>query len=409
MKAWRIISLIGIINLLLLTIGCQDVVDEYVGKKPEDARIINITMIAKSSDNPVFLSARVGAEAAAKDLTDKYSRLDVRIDWSTPQEEDAQSQAERIRIAVNDKSDAILVSCSDDSILTAAIDDAVEKGVPVMTFDSDAPNSKRFAFYGPNDVEIGETVMTELAALVGEKGQIAILAGNPDAPNLQKRVQGVQMAAEKYPEIKIVDIFYHAETAEAAAAEVIRVNEAYPELKGWAMVGGWPFFSDALMDKIDPQKIKIVAVDALPVQLPYVEKGIAPVLLGQPTFKWGKVSVEKIIDKIHLEKDLKPGFKLTKQSYMKLKEEKIPSEILEKLNSLKDQVFATEEDFLEELIRVIGEEETNSYKSLILKLGEENQMKLIRVSKENLGGWARQLRAWGYEDIPRKYLIYVAD
>ena len=71
--------------------------------------------------------------------------------------------------------------------------------------------------------------------------------------------------------------------AEDAAAEVIRVNNAYPDLKGWAMVGGWPFFSDALMDKIDPEKLKIVAVDALPVQLTYVEKGIVEVLLGQPT------------------------------------------------------------------------------------------------------------------------------
>ena len=70
------------------------------------------------------------------------------------------------------------------------------------------------------------------------------------------------------------------------------------------MVGGWPLFSDALLDKIDPQKIKIVAVDALPVQLPYIENGVVPVLLGQPTFKWGKVCVEKVIDKIYLEKEV---------------------------------------------------------------------------------------------------------
>jgi hypothetical protein len=31
-------------------------------------------------------------------------------------------------------------------------------------------------------------------------------------------------------------------------------------------------------------------------------------------------------------------------------------------------------------------------------------MKLIPVSKENLGGWARQLRAWDYENVPRKYI-----
>jgi len=35
---------------------------------------------------------------------------------------------------------------------------------------------------------------------------------------------------------------------------------------------------------------------------------------------------------------------------------------------------------------------------------EINQMKPIRVWKDNLGGWSRQLRAWGYEDISREYL-----
>jgi len=340
MKIMKIISLAGLISLYLFAVGCQDLTDELVGEKPADAKTINITMIAKSSTNPVFLSAKNGAEAAAKDLSDKYSKIDVDIDWRSPKVEDAQEQADRIRNAVSEETDAILVSCSDDSILTSAINEAVDKGIPVMTFDSDAPNSKRFAFYGPNDVEIGENVMTELVAVMGETGKVAILGGNQDAPNLQKRVQGVKNAAEKYPGIQIVGEFYHAENAEDAVAEMMKVHQEHPDLKGWAMVGGWPFFNESLLDKMEPGKIKIVAVDALPMQLAYIDKGIVDVFLGQPTFKWGDVSVRKIIDKIHLEEDVE----------------------------------------------------------------EINQMKLIRVWKENLGGWSRQLRAWGYEGVPKEYL-----
>jgi ribose transport system substrate-binding protein len=340
MKTWSNYLSIVFATLFLITIACQTLTDEIVGKKPEDTKIINITMIAKSSANPVFLSARIGAEDAAKDLSEKYSTLEVNIDWRTPLREDAQEQAERILNAVQDGTDAILVSCSDENILTTAIDEAVDRGVPVMTFDSDAPNSKRFAFYGPNDLEIGENVMNELVNFMGDQGQVAILGGNPDAPNMQKRVQGVQNAAAKYPGIKIVGVFYNPEIAADAAAEVLRVNKTYPELKGWAMVGGWPFFNDTLLNKLEPGKIKIVAVDAMPVELPYIEKGIVQVLFGQPTFKWGKVSVEKIIDKIYLDKD----------------------------------------------VPVI------------------NEMKLIPVSKANLGGWSRQLRAWGYDGIPVRYL-----
>ncbi|MCU0644800.1 MAG: substrate-binding domain-containing protein, partial [bacterium] len=238
MKNWKLLYLVGLTSALSLIFGCQKLADELVGEKPEGAKTINITMVAKSCSNPVFLSAKAGAEAAARDLSDKYSMIDVKIDWRTPKEENAQEQAERILNAVNEGTDAIVVSCSDDSILTSAINEAVDSGIPVMTFDSDAPNSKRFAFYGPDDLEIGERVMSELVAVMGETGKIAILAGSQSAPNLKKRVQGVKNAAAKCPGIEIVGEFYHVENAEDAGAEMLKVNEAHPVLDGWAMVGG---------------------------------------------------------------------------------------------------------------------------------------------------------------------------
>jgi len=340
MRQWIIVNTLFIV-ILFLVLGCQDVADEFVGKKPEGAKTINITMVAKSSTNPVFISAKIGAESAAEELSEKYSMIDVNVQWRTPKFESALGQEERILNAIEERTHAIIVSCSDDSILTSAINAAVDSGIAVMTFDSDAPNSKRFAFYGPNDEEIGENVMNELAKLIGEEGQIAILGGNKSGPNIQNRVKGVLKAAKNYSNINIVGEFYHPENADEAAQEVLRVNALYPDLKGWAMVGGWPFFNDKLMGEIETGKFKIVAVDALPVQLPYVEKGIVYALFGQPTFKWGKVCVEKIVDKLHFQKDVE----------------------------------------------------------------EINEMKLIKVNIDNLGGWSRQLRAWGYEGIPEKYLV----
>ena len=112
-------------------------------------------MIAKSSTNPVFLSARTGAEAAAKELSAKHS-IPIEIVWLTPPDEDGQVQAQRLAQAVNEGATAVLISCSDAGKVTGAINDAVARGVPVMTFDSDAPDSKRFAFYGVDDVKTGQ-------------------------------------------------------------------------------------------------------------------------------------------------------------------------------------------------------------------------------------------------------------
>jgi len=301
---------------------------------------IRIAMIAKSSTNPVFLSARRGAETAAKDLSERTG-VPIEIVWLTPPQEDGQIQAQRIAQAVNEGANAILISCSDAGKVTGAINDAVARGVPVMTFDSDAAQSKRFAYYGVDDRQLGEDVMGELAKLLGNKGgRVAILAGNQNAPNLRRRVEGVKTEAAKHHGIQIIGTFYHAETPQDAAAEVIRVNNAYPDIKGWAMVGGWALFTKTLLTDLDPKKVRLVAVDALPTELPYVEKGLAPVLLAQSSYLWGNVGVTKIIDKIFYKKD-------------------VPEVV---------------------------------------------SMDPVRVTTETLGDWSRQLRQWGFADVPEEYL-----
>lgn len=261
-----------------------------------ETKNIVIGLIAKSQSNPVFQAARVGAEDAAVELGKKYG-VNVRIDWRTPNEEDAQKQANTIEELTNTGANGIAISTSDASMVTKSINLAVDKGIPVVTFDSDAPQSKRFAFHGVDDMDCGMRVMSELAKAMSGKGTIAVLAGNQNAPNLQKRVDGVKMELKKYPNIKFAGVYYHKETPQDATAKVEEVQNAHPEITGWAMVGGWPLFTDAML-KWQPGKVKIVAVDALPAQLPYVEKGVAQVLLAQQVYKWGYRSVELLLDKI---------------------------------------------------------------------------------------------------------------
>ena len=307
--------------------------------QPARAPGLTIAMIAKSTTNPIFVSARKGAETAAKELAEKHG-VPIQIVWMTPDHEDGQLQATAVAQAVKDRASAILISCSDADKVTGAINDAVDKGVPVMTFDSDAAGSKRFAFYGVDDEKLGQSVMRELAGQIHKKGAVAILAGNAAAPNLRKRVDGVRKEAALNPGIRIVGTFNHLETAKDAAAEVINAQKANPQIQGWAMIGGWALFTPRLIKELDPQKVKVVAVNALPAQLPFVENGLAPVLLALPTYDWGYVSVQRIVDKVHLKQDV-PAI--------------LPP------------------------------------------------MEVVRVTNSNLGTWARQLKTWGFT-VPNSYL-----
>jgi ribose transport system substrate-binding protein len=259
---------------------------------------ITIGMVAKSQSNPVFQAAYAGAKDAARELGDKLG-VKVEIDWQTPPEEDAQKQSEAIEQLARGGVQGIIVSCSDANAVTAAINKAVEMGASVMCFDSDAPKSKRLCYYGTDDETCGKAVMQELASIMGNKGTIAILAGNQTAPNLQRRVAGVKEELARHPDMKLTadGVFFHPETPEQAAEAVNTAQNTHPEIEGWAMIGGWPLFAKNAL-KWAPGSVKTVAVDALPAQLAYLKSGHVAALYAQDCYGWGYKSVEILLNKL---------------------------------------------------------------------------------------------------------------
>jgi ribose transport system substrate-binding protein len=256
-----------------------------------------IGVVAKSQNNPVFKAARVGANDAAADLSEKYG-IDVEIRWQTPDTENAQQQAQYVEQLVSAGVNGIAVSCIDANLLTDVLRDAVSKGITVMTFDSDAPDSGRMAYYGVDDKAAGAAVMNALAGQMGGSGVVAVLAGNQAATNLQSRVAGVREEAAKYPQISVIDVYYHPETANDAAARMQSVQNANPQITGWALVGGWPLYTDNALDGIH-EHAKVVSLDPLPLPLEYLKKGQVQVLIGQPYHGWGYQSVTYIVEKLH--------------------------------------------------------------------------------------------------------------
>jgi ribose transport system substrate-binding protein len=343
-----------VVFFVLAAASCRGRSDDYTGDQNAAGaagtsrgagRPLRIAMIAKSASNPSFVAARVGAENRARELSTALGRP-VQIEWLTPPQEDGAVQAQRIAQAVKEGMDAVLLSCSDARTVTPAIDAAVARGIPVMTFDSDAPDSRRFAYCGVDDIKAGEMIMAELAALVPRAAHVAVLAGNRAAPNLSRRVEGILREAARHPDIKVVGTFYTVEKPEEASATVMEIDAAHPNIDGWAMVGGWALYTKTLLHDLQQDSrrrhkpVKIVSINALPPQLAYVEAGLAPVLFAQPTYLWGEIGVDAVVD------------------------------------------------------RVTGRRPVPSYIAA----------DLVRVSADNLGAWARQLRAWGFADVPEELL-----
>lgn len=269
------------------------------GADGAQTRVVYLGFIGKSQGNPVFQAAHTGARDAARELGEKYG-VQVKLEILTPTDEDAVKQAEAIESLARQGADGIAIACSEAGTVTPAIDKAVDKGIAVMCFDSDAAGSKRFAYYGTDDAACGQRVMSELAKAMGDQGTIAILAGNQSAPNLQARAKGVRDQLAHHPNMTLLEpngVFYHVETPEKAAEAVQQAQNANPAIQGWAMIGGWPLFTDNAL-RWPAGSVKVVSVDALPAQLKYVENGYVEMLLAQDCYGWGYRSVEILMERI---------------------------------------------------------------------------------------------------------------
>jgi len=286
-----------ILCFFLVCINGSLVVAQQSAKKLT-GKNVTIGMIGKSKSNPVFVAAYSGARVAAKEIGAKYG-VQITIDWQTPQMENPVEQAQMVERLAQEGVQGIAIACSDASTLTPAINKAVDAGTQVVCFDADAPKSKRFAYCGSDNAEMGHMMVDELAQVMNEKGTIAVIAGNKNAQNLQVRVRAVNEELKKYPNMKLLanGIFYHDELPEKAAEVVNHAQKANPQIGGWIFVGGWPLYKKNGITW-EPGHSKIVAADALPDELEYLKSGHVQVLIAQSCFVWGYKSVELIVNKV---------------------------------------------------------------------------------------------------------------
>lgn len=245
---------------------------------------LRFALIPKALHIPVFRYARIGAERAAREIGN------IEILWRGPETTDELRQKEIFESFVAQRVDGIAISCLNGDLLTDAIDRAVESGIRVVTWDSDAPRSRRQAFYGVNDFEAGQALGEGLAKLIGGRGSVALIT-SLGADNLQKRLEGAKKALARYPEIQIAEVLDIRDDAVRVVEVIAAGTQRYPQLAGWLSVGGWPVFLRNALDPVDPQRTKVVAFDTIPPAPDLLRAGKVHLLVGQKYFGWGEQSV----------------------------------------------------------------------------------------------------------------------
>jgi ribose transport system substrate-binding protein len=179
-------GLLGCVTLFLASCSAHDKSEQYY-------------LIATNINLPYWQNAQAGFDQAAKEYG-------VSAEMVGPTTFDPQAEVQEFRDAVRKKPAGILVSVANAQLMTPEIDAAVNAGIPVITIDSDSPDSKRLYFIGTNNLAAGRLGGQRVAAQLGNKGNVVFFT-MPGQPNLDERLKGYKDAFSAFPGIKVVDVF----------------------------------------------------------------------------------------------------------------------------------------------------------------------------------------------------------
>lgn len=264
---------------LLITLGCA----KHAGEK--------FVMVTANKQVPYWQSAQAGMAEAAR-------QMPVAFDVTGPDDYDPQAEAAAVRDAVSKKVTGILVSVADVKLITPEINAAIAAGIPVITIDSDAPDSKRLFFVGTNNYQAGVMGGEAAAKALNGKGTVIVYT-MPNQPNLEERLSGYRAAFTKYPGIKIdrvVDIKGDPRIAFDTTQSIVDKKEKIDGFLCLEAMAGKEVAAVLSQDHVTGKVI--VAMDTDPDTLDWVQKGVIAATVAQKPYTMGYFGL-RALDNLH--------------------------------------------------------------------------------------------------------------
>ena len=215
----------------------------------------------------------------------------VKVELQGPAEWDATLEARAIDSLVARKVNGVLVTAGDAATLVPSINKATAAGIPVITFDSDSPDSDRLAFAGTNNYAAGFEAGKAMAEWIGT-GHVGV-STFPGPDHLKKRVDGFKDALEKYGKGIEVSIVNDEGDVVKAETQLTALLQANPDINGIFAAHGnpGPGAASAVRSLGMDGKVAIMGFDfGMPV-IELIESGEIKGTVGQNPYLMGYMAM----------------------------------------------------------------------------------------------------------------------
>jgi ribose transport system substrate-binding protein len=221
----------------------------------------------------------------------KLLGADIKTELRGPATWDASQEARAIEQLIAKGVKGIIVTAGDATTLNPAIDKAMARGIPVITFDSDAPDSQRLCFAGTNNYEAGKVAGKSMVEWLNGEGEVGI-STFPGPNHLVERIRGFKdgLAGSK---VKVVATCNDEGKVAAAESAITAMLQAHPEIDAVFAAHGnpGPGAVAAVKNVGKEGKIQIMGFDfGMPV-VEAIDKGQIRGTVGQNPYLMGYVGM----------------------------------------------------------------------------------------------------------------------
>ncbi len=283
----KILKIFLILSIALLFLNC--------GSKESGAKKIQILVSPKGLVHSFWTTVKAGAETAAKENN-------VEIIWKGPsQETDIAGQIAIIEDYINKNVSAIVIAACDAKALIPVLQKAKDKNIPVITIDSGIDSDIALSFIATDNVEAAKRGAQELAKLLNNEGDVALIPFVPGAATSNMREQGFKEGIKDFPKIKLTATQYSQSEVATGMAVTEDILTSQPELKGIfaANEAGAIGAAQALKSKNRTGKVKLVGFDAAENEINELRAGVIDALIVQDPYKMGYTGVKFAVDALN--------------------------------------------------------------------------------------------------------------
>lgn len=132
--------------------------------------------------NPFFVPTQYGAQDAS-------SLINTTFQWTGSQNSNVGEMVNAMNSAISAKADGIAVALIDLKAFNAPTEKALSAGIPVVSYNADAPNSGRLSYIGQDLYLSGVEMGKRIVSLV-DSGKIGLFIATPGSLNIQPRMDG---------------------------------------------------------------------------------------------------------------------------------------------------------------------------------------------------------------------------